>query len=375
MADHLTIELGIQDEKTRLAIEDILTSRSCSEQFRIQHPGSQATADLVIIDMHRSHRDVLQRAALVRKNAPQAEIFVASAHINPEDLLQLFRENINDFIQLPVKDYEVKESFERFLQRHEHTVQPNAQLGKVINLMGSKGGIGTTTVAINLAVSLKRRDATKRVALVDLDDQFGDIALFLDLKSMHNISHIAQQMSNSDRFHLPPEFMQDVLTEHDSGIYILPAAKADEDREFLTPEIVNKTIDVLCSMYDYVVIDSGHLLYDVTEELLHRIPSLYLVSTLHLPVIRNTERFLSYISSFDPLHHENIRIIINRYRSKYEEISLHEFESAYNKKVFFKIPNDYSKALLSLHEAKPITSVARWSRLAKSFRQFAEKLP
>ncbi|ETX03308.1 MAG: hypothetical protein ETSY1_00415 [Candidatus Entotheonella factor] len=373
MADLFTVELGIQDEKTRLALEDILKSRELQQQFRTQSPGAQDTPDLVIIDMQRSYREVLQRASLARRNAPQAEIFVASVHIDPEDLLHLFRENIDDFIQLPVKDYEVKQALERFLQRREQITQPTAQLGKVINLMGTKGGIGTTTIAVNLAVSLKRQDAKRKVVLVDLDYQFGDIALFLDLKPPHSIIHVAEHLSQSGRLVLQHEFMQDVLMEHDSGIYVLSAAKADEDREALTPEVVNKTIDVLRSMYDYVILDSGHVFDEVTVEILNRLPALYLVSTLHLPVIRNTARFLAYLSSFDPLHNENIRIIINRHRSQYEDISLNEFEKAY-KDVFFAIPNDYPKASSFLNRAKPIPSLSRWSSIARAYKRLAAKL-
>ncbi len=369
MAELFSVELDMQDEKTRRAFEEILTSRELQHHFRVQPFGTSSRPDLVIVDMQRSYRDVLQRASLIRKNAPQVEIFVASLRSDPDDLLKLFREDISDFVQLPLKDQEFKQALQRFLKRREQAVHAGSDLGQVINLMGCKGGIGTTTIAINLAISLKQRDRSKRVALVDLDLQFGDVALFLDLKPTHSIIHVAQ---NHERL-LHSEFMQDVMTEHDSGIYVLPSARADEDRYHLTPETVVEMIEVLRSMFDYVILDSGHVIHEISAEMLHRLPALYLVSTLHLPVIRNTERFLSYLASFDPLHNENIRIIINRHRSKYEEISINEFAKAY-KDVFFAIPNDYHTVSSFLSQARPIPSVAKWGKITKSFRRLATAL-
>ncbi len=369
MAERFTVELDLQDEKTRRAFEDTLTSQDLQSYFQVQPFGTSDQPDLVIVDMQRSYRDVLQRVALIRKNAPRAEIFVASMRMEPEDLLQLFREDIDDFVELPVKDQEFKQALQRFLKRREQAGHAGADLGQVINLMGCKGGIGTTTIAINLAICLKQQDRTKSVVLVDLDLQFGDVALFLDLKPTHSIIHIAQ---NKERL-LHSEFMQDVLTEHDSGIYVLPSAKADEDNYYLTAETVRDTIEVLRSMFDYVVLDSGHVIHEITSEMLHRLPSLYLVSTLHLPALRNTERFLAYLASFDPLHNNNIRIIINRHRSKYEEISLSEFEKAY-KNVFCTIPNDYRTVSNFLNHAKPIPSITRWGKITKSFKRLATAL-
>ncbi len=368
MAERFTVELDLQDDKTQRAFEEILTSHELEPYFQVQPFGTSGRPDLVIIDMQRSYRDVLQRASLIRSNAPKASIFVASLRLDPEDLLRLFREDINDFIELPIKDQEVKQTLQRFLKHREQTDQSSADLGKVFNFMGCKGGIGTTTIAVNLAISLKQRDASKSVVLVDLDMQFGDVALFLDLKPTHSIIHVAQ---SKERL-LHREFMQDVLTPHDSGIYILPSARADEDNYYLTAETVRDTIEVLRSMFDYVILDSGHVIHEITSELLHRLPTLYLVSTLHLPAMRNTERFLDYLAA-GPLYNDNVRIIINRHRSKYEEISLSEYEKA-NKNVFFAIPNDYRTVTNFLNQAYPIPHMSRWGKLNKAFKRLAGAL-
>lgn len=280
-------------------------------------------------------------------------------------MVKLIRADIADFISLPLKAEEFAQSLERFVEHREQTEQLRPKKsGKLINLMGSKGGIGTTTIAVNLAISLKERDREKSVALVDLDLQFGDVALFLDLKPKHSIIHATrdlERVSNS-------EFMQGILTEHEaSKVSILPSASANEDLP-LQPEAVCKTLEVLLTMFDYVVVDSGHIIHEITSEVMRHFPSLYLVSTLHLPVIRNTERFLSYMSQ-----REEVRLIINRHKSKYEEISVSDFSKAY-KEVFFAIPNDYYLASTFLNQAKPIPYLSKWGKLSRMYRRLAAKV-
>lgn len=365
MAARFAVELDIQDDKTRRDFASALTSMP---DFRVLPPGSSDSPDLVVMDVQRSYRDVLERAALIRGHAPFAEIFVTALHIDADDLVKLFREHITDFVELPFKDQEFKQALDRFVKRREQTRLTRPQKsGKLINLMGTKVGIGTTTIAVNLAVSLKKHNRSKSVVLVDLDLQFGDVALFLDLKPAHSIIHVAR---NRERL-LHSEFMEGVLTEHgekDTKIHVLPSAKPNEDLSQLQPETVCETIEALTAMFDYVIVDSGHVIHEITDEMLNRFPSLYLVSTLHLPVYRNTDRFLSYLS-----HHEDICIIINRYRSRYEEISVDDFARNY-REVFFTLPNDYSTASIFLNQAKPIPYMSRWGKLAKAYRKLAAQV-
>lgn len=365
MAARFAVELDIEDDKTRRDFAGVLTSMP---DFRVLTPGGSESPDLVIMDIRRGYRDVLERAAAVRGQAPFAEIFVTALHIDADDLVKLFRSNIVDYVELPLKDQEFEQALERFVKRREQAKQLRPQKsGKLINLMGSKGGIGTTTVAVNLAVSLKKRDRSKSVVLVDLDLQFGDVALFLDLKPAHSIIHVAR---NRERL-LHSEFMEGVLTEfgdEKTKIHVLPSAKPNEDLSQLHPETVCETIAALTTMFDYVVVDSGHVIHEITDEMLNRFSTLYLVSTLHLPVYRNTDRFLSYLA-----HHEDVRVIINRYRSKYEEISIGDFAKNY-KEVYFTIPNDYSTASVFLNQAKPIPYMSRWGQLAKAYRRLAAQV-
>ncbi len=364
MAARFAVELDIQDDKTRRDFAGVLTPMP---DFRVLPPGSSDSPDLVILDLRRSYDDILQRAAAIRSQAPFAEIFVTALHIDADDVIKLHRSNIADFVELPLKDQEFEQVLDQFVKRYERARQLRPQkAGKLINLMGTKGGIGTTTIAINLAVSLKQKDRSKSVVLVDLDLTFGDVALFLDLKPAHSIIHVAH---NRERL-LHSEFMEGVLTEHGEGatrIHVLPSAKPNEDLSQLQPETVCETIEALTTMFDYVVVDSGHVIHEITDEMLNRFPELYLVSTLHLPVIRNTERFLSYLA-----HHKDIRIIINRHRSKYEEISVGDFTKAY-KEVFFTIPNDYSTASVFLNQARPIP-YSRWGKLPKAYRKLTAQI-
>ncbi|PON19414.1 hypothetical protein C2W62_02880 [Candidatus Entotheonella serta] len=359
MAARFAVELAISDDNTRRGFEGMLKSLP---DFRLITSSTQASPDLVIMDMQQPYPEMLNRVERARQERPAAAFFVAGFQVNADDVVQLFRVGIADFIELPLKEPEFKQALERFVAQYDRDVQLRPKNGKLINLMGSKGGIGTTTMAVNLAIALKWRDRNKDVVLVDLDFQWGDVALILNLPHSHTISYLAQnheRVSNQ-------EFMQGVLTRHERyNISILPAANPNDEFQ-LYPETVFKTIETLKSMFHYVVVDSSHVIHNISEEILYQFPELYLVSTLQPPVIRNTEQFITKFPNVDT------HVIVNRSESNYEQFTTHDLK--YKDRVLYSIPNDYSAASKFLNKEIPITQLWRWKKVTRAYKQLAKRI-
>jgi pilus assembly protein CpaE len=122
-------------------------------------------------------------------------------------------------------------------------------------------------------------------------------------------------------------------------------------------------------MFDYVILDSGHLFDDITLTTLHRPSTFLLVSTLTLPVVRHTKRLVTQLSHFDyPI--KDIKIIINRYKSKHE-ISLQDFEESVKQKPFSVIPNDYITAASSMNTGKTLADIRKRAKITKSIKKLA----
>jgi len=134
--------------------------------------------------------------------------------------------------------------------------------------------------------------------------------------------------------------------------YMLLSSVQDiEDLGLLTPESVERTLELLQTQFDYIVLDSGHMLDDTTVAALRVAPTLLLVSTLTLPVMRATKRWLDIFSRLD-VPADNIKLVVNRHKSKNREISLHDFEDTLKTKAFWLVPNDYLVTLKAINTGR-----------------------
>jgi pilus assembly protein CpaE len=275
------------------------------------------------------------------------------------------RTGVKEFIPQPIQWAELEEALLRFKERRREKKPASAKRGKLITIIGSKGGVGTTTVAVNLAVSLCHANPDRSVALVDLNPQFGDAALFLDMEATHTMGDVAKNMTRLDE-----TFLMSILSKHSSGLYLLPSANAVEEIGLLTPEAAEKTLELLQTMFDYVVIDSGDSLADTTLATLNISPTVFLVCTLTLPVLRNTKRLLNILSH---LHYptENISIIVNRYE-KHTEVSLGNLEEVLGRKASWMIPNDYFTTMNAINKGQPLSAISARADVTKNFSKLAQ---
>jgi pilus assembly protein CpaE len=139
-----------------------------------------------------------------------------------------------------------------------------------------------------------------------------------------------------------------------------------------TVECVERSLEVLQSQFDYVILDSGHFIDDITAKVLNRPSTLLLISTLTLPAVRNTKRLINFLSELN-YPNNRIEIIINRYKSKYE-ISLHDLQNSLQKKPFCIIPNDYTTVSNSVSKGKSLSTTNRQAKITKSIKKLAMKL-
>jgi pilus assembly protein CpaE len=366
MANPISVGLEIHTERVRSVFETILASQP---DVRLHNPDDADVPQLVVLEMDADRQQAFARVSALQSASPATDIFLTSASTDADILLQALRAGVKEFFPQPIKREEVERALETFRQRRNTSPAAPSKRGRLINVMGSKGGIGTTTIAVNLAISLQEANPSSSVVLVDLNPQFGDAALFLNIEPLHTFGDIARNITRLD-----DAFLRDVLSRHPSGLYLLPSAHVVEEIGLLTPEIVEQTLDLLRASFDYIILDSGHVLDDITIATLHLEPTLFLVCTLALPVLRNTRRLLEILSSNLDLTTENIRIIVNRYKSKKQEISLYDFEDVIEQKAFWMIPNDYYTTLKSIDRGEPVSSISRHSRIAKSFKKFAMRI-
>ena len=360
------IVVGLQIENEALYVE-LAAFFASYAGYRLQHTEDIEVPRLMIIDMDTDWHQTLARIQALRSVSPTTEIFVTAAKTDANTLLNVLRAGVQAFLPQPLHKEDLHEALQRFEARYQDNRPALTTKGKLINILGSKGGIGTTTIAVNLAVSLQEINPTSSVVLVDLNLQCGDAALFLDLEPLHTFGDIT-----SDPSRLDETFLASILSRHASGLYLLPSADRVTAVNRQVPEGVERALELLPRMFDYVIVDSGHLLDDITVTALNRPSTLFLISTLTLPVVRHTKRLITMLHD---LHYptESIKVVINRYRSKHE-ISLQDFEKSLNYKPFWTIPNDYMTVSSFVNKGITLSSIDHRAKVTKSIKKLAMTL-
>ncbi|GAB3196826.1 hypothetical protein GCM10027062_06960 [Nocardioides hungaricus] len=153
--------------------------------------------------------------------------------------------------------------------------------GRVVTVFSPKGGVGKTTMAVNLALALAGRGA-RRVCLVDLDLAFGDVAITLQLFPTHSIEHAIGSEDTLDS-----SLIDSLLTRHEDGLMVLPAPPQPDVRERITPALVSRLLAMLRETFEFVVVDTAPAFDEPTLAALDETDECVVVATLDVPTLKN----------------------------------------------------------------------------------------
>lgn len=234
---------------------------------------------------------------------------------------------------------------------------------KAIGFFGGKGGTGKTTLAVGVASQLAR--AGKRVMLMDLDLQFGDVVMALDLDTKYSIVDLVQ-----DRGGITIENINNFSVEHSTGMSVLCAPKSSEYAEFVTAAHVERIIDIMRPYYEYLIIDLPSSFNDITITACENCEEILLVYNNEILSLNNAKVCYTIL---DQLHQrDKIRIILNR--TEKSLIKTQDFEEMFRMPVFANIPADYQAALMSVNKGQAITVAQPKSAVSKAISDMADKI-
>ena len=231
----------------------------------------------------------------------------------------------------------------------------------VLSVFSTKGGTGKTTIAVNLAVALARCD--KRVALVDLDLQFGDVGVFMNVPHCDTIADLAGEDN------LSPSVINACLYKHRTGVSILCAPSSPELAETVRTEHLDKIITVLRAEFDYVICDLSPILDDSTLFALDRSDTVYFITNPEIPALKNTRTCMGIICALNCA--EKVRLVLNRDGDPF--IGRKDVASALNMEPVLYVPVDTKSASAAINRGIPVIESYPHSKITKAIEEFAEK--
>ena len=364
--DIFQVKLAIAEPSLAKKLSELVRS---AMSFEILNYSDQSKADLLFFQLGQNAAEDLQQALAAVQSGIADEVFLISATADPKILMPAMRAGVKEFFTQPLDAAEIRGALDRFKERHaQDTGRRDSKNGSIISIFGSKGGVGTTTVAVNLAVSLAQRQDKKQVALLDMNTLFGEIPLFLEMAPKFHWGEITKNIERLDG-----QFLMNTLTPHKTGVQVLPSPAYLNGHVRPTPETMNRLLALMKQMFDYVIIDAGQSTDDTSIKVLEVSDMLMLITILSLPCLANTNKLLRSLTDMGYVPRDKIKVVLNRYIKK-SEISLNDAEAGIGRELFWVVPNDYDTSMSSINSGKPLLNVAPGASITKSFIELAKWL-
>ncbi len=337
--------------------------------FRVIPGSDSAVPNLLIYELSQAWEEDLEHIQTFLETADRTEVFILSETTDPQVLIQALRIGVKEFLPVPLQEKTVADALHRFKERQKKKHQKTSgHLGQIISMIGSKGGVGTTTIAVNLADILTRKPGKPTVALMDMNMVFGDIPMFLDISPKHHWGDITKNIERLDEF-----FLSNILSKNTTGLHVLPSPRYLDNHPMPTPPIMETLLSLMKRKYDFIVIDLGQSVNETALKIIQLSTVVEIVTIQTLPCLSNAGRLIKSLLQYGYTDQSHLHMILNRYIKK-GLVNLETAEEGLGQEISWIIPNDYTTTMSAINSGTPLFETAPKSKIVKCFEEYAETL-
>jgi len=368
MDKSIRVMLRAGDETLARELNSILSS---IPGVRLQSPLDEGPWDIFILDVADDPEQAFRLVRDMQASSKAEHFFLTARNSDPQVLIQAIKLGVKEFFPQPLNHDEVRAALERIRKdkfAEELEAGKPAKVGRIINVFGTKGGIGATTIAVNIAASLAAMENSPSVVLVDMNLHFGEVPLFLGMDPLFDWVEILKNISRLDK-----TYMMSTLLKHPAGMYVLPAPARFSDDLAIKQQNIEDLFRAMQHVFDYIVVDIGQAFDGIAKALIRLSDTLLLVTLLSLPCLINTKKIKSTLEYLGYPAEERIKVLVNRY-VKNSEISLKDSEESMGKKVFATIPNEYDTTMRAINLGKPLRLMEPGAEISEKFDALAHAL-
>jgi pilus assembly protein CpaE len=344
---------------------DVVVASDGAEGFRLWDDESPT---VILLDVLLPKLDGYQVATKIRQaegTERHVPIIMLTAERENEQRVRALRAGADDYLIKPFHPAELmarmRSLMARFAPRDGLVGRP--PMGRIHAFYGAKGGVGTTTIAINSAIAL-HRELGRKVCLVDGNLQFGDHRVFLDLGlDRKSIVDVVSAPS------IDIDLISSVVVRHDSGIDLLLAPPSPETAELVTPDHMPIILDQLRQAYDYVIVDIDKRLDDINLGILESAETVFVVMTADLSCLKNVRLVLETIGHLGYAD-AKVELVLNR-SNAFTGINVKNAEGALKRTIDHQVVNEYRGAISALNSGAPFMFTKADSILGRSLLEFS----
>jgi pilus assembly protein CpaE len=351
-----------------LGMDMIWLEAECSRYEFFADVVAQTNPDIGLVAIDADPQKALELVERLTAASPDCAVLVVSSSNDGSLILQALRSGAKEFLTQPLRIEDLLAALGRIGERRFGRNGDSRLRGsRVIAVAGAIGGVGTTSLAINLGCILAQ-DPQNSVALVDLDLCLGDADVFLDTIPDYTLVDVAQNVTRLD-FTL----LKRSLTKHSSGLYLLPRPVQLEDISLITPDDLQRVIGLLKATFTHLVLDlsKGYTAIDLIA--LEMANQILLVTQLDLPCLRNVVRLMMSFSNMNALA-DKVKIVVNRVGLDNGQITLKKAEETIGREIFWQLPNDYRTMIEARNNGVPLIENAPKAAITQSLIALSRSL-
>src|SRR5258706_754890 len=379
--------------ETRENVKKLLQFESDVDVVGIARTGKEAiqisnelVPDVVLMDINMPDMDGIAATEAIRAKQPTVQVVILSVQSDQNYMRKAMLVGARDFLTKPPMGDELISAIRRAGEMAWLEKSKSAQVqavvsaasninnlagfggpkGKIITVYSPKDGAGCTTLAVNLALTLNNGDT--RVALVDGNFQFGDVAVFINEQGKNTVLDLAPRADELD-----PEIVEEVMVKHAaSGLHILAAPSKPEQAEKVSSAQFSKVLEFLSKTYSYVVVDTASFLTDVTLATIDLSDLIVLVTTQDIPSIKNCRLFLDLLQTLG-VERSRILFVMNRY-DKRINITPERVADNLKQEVALTIPLDEATATKAVNRGVPFVIDNKSQPVSRGVYMLAESI-
>lgn len=350
-----------------LGMDIVWLDAECSRYEFFADVIDQSKPDAAMINLDGGPDRAIALMERLRTSCPECHLLAISKNTDGQLILKSIRAGAKEFLTSPVEVEELYSALERLLKTKFTGTDGKSRGCKTIAIAGATGGVGCTSVAVNIGCNLAK-NPQNTVALVDLDLALGDADVFLDSIPDYSLLDVTENVGRLDF-----QLLRKSLTKHSSGLYLLPRPVQLQDLDLINPDSLRKVFGLLRASFSHVVVDLSKSYSQVDLTALEMSNEIVLMVQLDLPCLRNMVRLLMSLQQFDNIR-DKIKVVVNRVGLESGQISLKKAKETIGRDIYYQIPNDYRTMVEMRNNGQPLIEQAPKAAITQALVQLTDML-
>jgi pilus assembly protein CpaE len=322
----------------------------------------------LMVDLSGDPEGAIKAIEKVKQAAPDLFVIASNFHADADTVISCMRAGANEFLLQPLKRTEFRDAMSRLERAPRAALATESKLGKVYTFIGTKGGVGTTTLAVNFAAVLAQRKLS--TVVIDLDWIGNDVAMQLGAAPQYTLLEVAENLHKMDQ-----ALFEGFVTRDPLGFFLVGPPDALEQQGGFSEHSLREFATFLVEKYDAIVIDGGKAISNELVAAAAQVSAaVFLVMDQEFPAIRNAQRYITHLMRMG-FNQDQIKVLVNRYTKKITPLqaTVEQIQHTLNQPVFYGIPPSPA-VIASINRGRPfVANREQAGDLDRIFRSFVDK--